>query len=383
MKILFLLTARFPSTKAYAVTTKGTIAALKSLGHETYVYSSSDMETASETHFVKWLLKSRSSLLSEKYWGRLVFNLVRIKVFLRAQKMYGGKIDLVWSREVSLTLLVLLFMRRVVVVSEIHQRQEKVNRMLLYFLSKSRRIIICPIKVSLTKQSHHSRYPHILAPMAVDLDFIRHGHERLVADRGKFNKILYIGNVSNRYQEECVKYLLKNIIPLLDCTQIECVTIIGIPALWLENHFPREALCNPKLKNLGYINHKEIPKLVLPGMIGVLSYFENKYFQNTFPIKAVEYASLKVPAIVSDTKANREVYPEECGIFFQMRSGGLELSEGILAAIEDPIRLLEQSTRAFTWAQEFTYEKRALRILGEVSLRRSDLPSMTFNPQSN
>lgn len=379
MRILFLLTARFPSTKAYAVTTNGTISALQSLGHETYVFSSSNLETESETYFVKWLLKFRSSLFSKKYWGRLVFNLLRIKMFLRAQKLYGGKIDLVWNRELALTFLALLFMREAVVVTEIHQRQERVNRMLLYFLSKSRRVIICPIKASLTKQPRHSRYSHILAPMAVDLDFIRIGHERLVTDRGKFNKILYIGNVSNRYQEECVKYLLKNIIPLLDCTQIECVTIIGIPALWLENHFPREALCNPKLKNLGYINHKEIPKLVLPGMIGVLSYFENKYFQNTFPIKAVEYASLKVPVIVSDTKANREVYPDECGMFFQMRSGGLELSEGILAAIENPIRLLEQSTRAFTWAQEFTYEKRALRILDEVSFRLSDLPPMTSN----
>ena len=377
MKILFLLTARFPSNKAYSVTTSGTISAMQSLGHETYVVSSSDVETASEEYFMKWLFKFRSSLFSKKYLGRFAFNILRIKVFLRAQRLYGGEIDLVWSRELSLTCLTVLFMRKIIVVSEIHQRQENVNRILLYFLSKSRRVIICPIKVSLTKQSRGSRYSQVLAPMAVDLDFIRIGQERVVTDRGEFNKILYIGNVSNTHQEECVQYFVRNMIPLFDCSQIESVTLIGIPSFWLEKHFPAEVTCNPKIKNMGYVNHEVIPKLILPGMIGVISYFENSYFENTFPIKAVEYAALKVPVIVSDTKANREVFPEGCGVFFQIKSGGLELSQRILEIIKDPIELVNQSTRAFTWAQELTYEKRASRILHEVSRRRFDLPPMT------
>lgn len=369
MNVLFVVTARFPTTKAYGVTTYETMKALSTLGHEAEIISLRNLHESQKSRSVDGEIQVETNLVFPKKFTRLHFNMLRFKMFKLATKLQRRRIDLVWLREPPLALLAFLLIKTAVIVIEIHQKPTYLNKKIINILIKRKRVVICPIKASLGQDFRSAKGNMVPAPMAVNYNYLLEGSKRTVSDKGLFNKVLYIGNISNRYQEECFLYFLKNTRLLAAVPEFESIIILGVSKDWFKEKSLDYYLKDPKFRVLGHVLHSEIPNLLEPGMIGVLSYYDNDYFRNTFPIKAVEYAALKVPIIASDTEAHRELFDPGCVKYFDMSVGNLDLSESVFEMIQNSAELEAQAKRAFNWARNFTYENRASAIIDEVKQR--------------
>ena len=369
LNVLFVLTARFPTTKAYGVTTYETMKALSRLGHEAEIISLRNLHETQKSRRVGRELKAETNSVSSKKFTRLHFNMLRFKIFILATKLYRGRIDLVWLREPQLALLAWFLINSAIIVIEIHQRQKYLNKTIIKILIKQKRVVICPIKLSLGRDFRSAKGNMVPAPMSVNSNFLFEGSKRTVSDKGSFNKVIYIGNISNRWQEECFLYFLRNTRLLAAGPEVESITILGVSKDWFKEKSLDYFLKNSKFRVLGHVSHSEITNLLEPGMIAVLSYYDNDYFRDTFPIKAVEYAALKVPIIASDTEAHRELFEPGCVKYFDMNVDNLDLSESVLEMIQNSAESEAQAQRAFNWARNFTYENRARAILNEVKQR--------------
>jgi glycosyltransferase involved in cell wall biosynthesis len=95
--------------------------------------------------------------------------------------------------------------------------------------------------------------------------------------------------------------------------------------------------------------------------LGLVIYPNTSYFQDSFPIKIVEYASRKVAIIASDTIAHRRILGNNKALFFKVGSE-LDLAECILRLYEDEDLREELAKNAYNWVKQQTYQKRALKI---------------------
>ena len=370
MNIVFLMTAKFPTNKAYGVTTTGTLKGLAQLGHNVEVFSSSQIEAHYKSTLLLKIVSKSNNIYGNLKNKSLYFRLLRLMVFVAARKKYVKSIDLLWIREIPLALITLLFMQKQWIVLEIHQKPQRLNKLILSLLIRQRRVIVCPIKSKLISGIRAGRYAPVIAPMSVTEDFLTFGRSRTSDENGEFNKILYLGNISNQHQEKCVRYFLKNIEQFTDDNRIKTITIIGIPMEWIWNNSSERLKSSNKIKILHHVQHSEIPKYIEPGMIGVLSYFDTDYFKNTFPIKTVEYAALKIPIIASSTEANHDILPENCAYFFDMSEATYNLSKCLNVVVGDSINVNKTVHDAFKWVEKFSYRKRAERVMEELSQRQ-------------
>lgn len=370
MNIVFLLTAKFPTNKAYGVTTNGTAQGLAQLGHNVEVFSSSQVEVHSKSNLALKVVLKFKDINGNLKNNSLYFRLLRLMVFVAAHKKYVRTIDLLWIREIPLALFALLFMQKKWIVLEIHQKPQRLNKLVLSLLIRQRRVIVCPIKSKLISGIRIGKYAPVIAPMSVTEDFLSFGRSRTSDEDGSFNKILYLGNISNKHQEKCVKYFLKNIEQFTDDNRIKSITMIGIPAEWIWKLSSEKLKSSNKLKVLYHVQHSEIPKYVEPGMVGVLSYFDNDYFKNTFPIKAVEYAALKIPILASSTEAHHDILPEKCAYFFDMSEANYNLSESLGTLLEDSINVNKTVHAAFKWVEKFSYRQRSERVMESLAKRQ-------------
>ena len=100
--------------------------------------------------------------------------------------------------------------------------------------------------------------------------------------------------------------------------------------------------------------------------VGLVIYPNSLYFQDSFPIKIVEYAARKITIIASDTLAHRRILGKNKALFFNEGSS-LDLVNCILVLYENDRLRKELAFNAFDWAKKQTYQKRALRISKGIS----------------
>lgn len=122
---------------------------------------------------------------------------------------------------------------------------------------------------------------------------------------------------------------------------------------------------------VGYTQHKNIPKylkaadaLVLPN-----SAKEAISARHTSPLKLFEYMASRRPIIASDLPSVREILDESSATFFSS-DNARSLADSICFVFANSEESARKASRAFDAVKEFTWEKRAEKILNYVRNNR-------------
>ena len=96
--------------------------------------------------------------------------------------------------------------------------------------------------------------------------------------------------------------------------------------------------------------------------IGLVIYPDDKYFEDSFPIKIVEYAARCVPIIASNTTAHRNILGENKSLFFELSSAN-SLANCIVRLLNDSSKRESIILNSSNWVSQLTYQKRIEKVL--------------------
>lgn len=357
--VLFPVLSRYPTEKAFGITTRFTAEAVQSLGYETYILAPKrgfKLESTVSTIMIGERFHNKLLNNKIKILVNLRFSIFQIHFYFSILKKYGVKNKIFWTRDIFLAFLLSL-QKSNSVVCEIHRTPSAMNRSILYFLKNKKNVLLAPITFTLKEKLKISDIRSEIAPMAINRKERENYLEHI---KFKENKIIYLGNyISGGHQLDLDKInkLAFEIDKLYPDWKFE---IIGIDRSVVEES------CNevvaPNISVLGRLSREQLIENLKYAKIGLVVYPNYEYFVDSFPIKIVEYAAAHLSIIASDTIAHRNLLNSSMCEFFSYESAS-SLLLAVTKIINDPKYGNEISRNAFNWSKELTYENRAKKIL--------------------
>lgn len=356
--LLFVLNARFPTDKAYGVTTEYTLRAISELNKfdVRVVTPIKDRKFKTKLKVVEITMPFKyffESFNSKAYTDSKA--LFMIKTFFYAIKisyLFRSTKPIIWSRDLLMVSVFRCFGFKV--ICEIHRTPSQIYYLIFYFLNKLQKVKFILISRHLQEKLNIDITKCIIAGMCVNENELR-----LKNFSTKKNKFIvgYIGSFHSSGNILDVKQLID--------------AAASINALNLNIEFNIFGFnidkfnCNTTLpQNISFFSRvprSEIMKKLDLFSVGLVIYPNLPYFQDSFPIKIVEYAARKIPIVASDTLAHRRILGKNKALFFNDGSS-LDLVNCLLVLYENDMRRKELASNAFDWAKKQTYQKRALRI---------------------
>ena len=367
MRFTFALTARYPTEKAYGVTTTGCVRALRNLGHSVEVISAYNLNR--QKRFLEADKKYARQITMPDSIAKWTFKLNQIKfgvtLALRNKK---SNLGILWTREVVLAVLLTLINPESTIVIEIHQIPNRVERRALAFISKKTNVIICPIKDYLAQQTDLKKDSYLTLPMAVPNSFIEYGSRTNWPKRvdGKIS-VIYLGRAFNAHEKLDLQYLCKNFESLIQASEKIEITYIGIDKYLVEPYLKKSSLNSVKI--IPNLPHHKVLEELSNSDIGILAYPNSHYYRSIFPIKLVEYAASKTLIVASDTPGHREILGQDLALYYSL-DDEFALKHAILNVIQCPSNYLQYVKSAFEWSKSYTYENRVLRVINEIMKRK-------------
>jgi glycosyltransferase involved in cell wall biosynthesis len=114
-----------------------------------------------------------------------------------------------------------------------------------------------------------------------------------------------------------------------------------------------------------FLEHAKMPENMMNCNVLALPYPEGKYFASRFPIKAMEYASLKVPILCTSTTSHRNIFDESEVWFYDYNLSGSLLTT-FLKIQTSPTIASEKADLAYAKSLNFSYSSRIEKIMGHL-----------------
>lgn len=387
MKVGILLSGRFPTEKAYGVTTNGTIKSLLDLGHEVVVYGiKSDYcgEIPGDEHFtIENYQENLFSLFLKKIsfsnYGK--FNQIAWKVFwilanyLNKQKMSECGLDVLWIRDTHMLRFSHLAKN---VVIEIHQRTKESDYSQLAKAAQTRNLLVAPISPVLLNSLNEIRadLKIVYAPMGINSKmisnrksskvFVSNLVHRIQTKSGKL-QIGYVGKFyPNGYSKgvEDILELSRIREPLSELFNISLTggTVreilklqseifdrqLSIQNLEVNPHVPH-ALALEKMRNLDVII---LPKPASEGYLG-------------FPLKCIEAVASGRIVIAAKCRTYTDIFSELFQPFWYEPGDAESLYDSIIEALSDS-ELEVKINAGLTFAEQFSWETRTKNIISNL-----------------
>lgn len=361
-RVYFVLATRFPTEKAYGITTEYSAQAVKNLGYRVSVLTSnksdsqkSEVEVVQVGHFLlKYLFPA-----SGKHLARQRFGLFRILFASLVRRRFESQGTLFWTRDILVALMLGVRGGRRV-VCELHRTPGKFNLQILGVLSKMNNVAICPISSFLDEKFPNRFRNSVIAGMAVRREDLC--DRRSVGLRS--NSIVYLGNSSSSGILLDYNFINEVAHKLYASIKDWKFKIIGINIIEFEKQCKNGVA--PNIEVLGQLDHNSALSELESSSIGLVIYPESVYFQDSFPIKIVEYASKGLAIAISDTTAHRRILSEEECVFYNFG-----FVDDLVCNLELLIRKekfrVSISENARLWAEQQTYENRVANVLNFVS----------------
>lgn len=368
MNFTFVLTSRYPTEKAYGVTTSGSIEALQKLGYCVQVISGSSMlqkQNYFKFHFFRNFAKKNSML------DQLSFKIRQLRfAFILVKNRNVQCSSVIWTRETALAFLLRIFAPRTQIVLELHQIPRKIDRLMLRSMKNASRVVLGTIRESIAYEIGLELGKFLVLPMAVNEAFIKAGESASFPKNGNsIENITYIGRQHNAHEELDIEYLLINLIKMLEKFNNLTINIVGISQSALLKIVEPEKL--QRVKIFSNASRSEVLSILRESDIGIVIYPDKRYYRSVFPIKIVEYASTRTHIVASNTTSNIEILKSDKATFF-----ALEEKYGLQKSLEYVLKHLKEvekrTERAFEWSQEFTFEKRVIKVIQELKYRNRE-----------
>jgi glycosyltransferase involved in cell wall biosynthesis len=365
---VFLLPTRFPTDKAYGVTTEFTALAVKNF----------DFEVTISTPLIDKSLNSKLlvSATTNHLAGKLLSRKIRIAltarftIFLFVFAIHNAfkfreKHVVFWTRDIFLAFLMVKFSRNYI-ICEVHRTPGKLQNIFLKFLLKEKRVIVTPISNFFPAIQKLSRFNTVFSPMSVNADEIEYFNS--FKDK-KQKTIIYVGNTSSGDYILNVDLLNSMAHALIDTHPDWMIEIIGVQEGFFNSHIERHI--SPNIKLFGYLPREQVIKRLAVASIGLVIYPNSKWLNDSFPIKVIEYAAAGVAIVASKSVAHLRLLDDQKCVFFEVDSAD-SLTDSIKKLILDSTYRSLISQNANNWSKSFTYDKRVQNILEELNYRLND-----------
>lgn len=372
MKVLFFLTSRYPTHKAYGVTTGETASALRELGNIVKIVAPTDINSyhnideynneivlAPSTSLIFF----RRVLLNLRILGSLVFVLTSLVFTLRCARLIKAENpDVLWVRDYWSALILRYLLPDSKIIVEVHQTPSFANHLVLNAIGKDSSSALLTIQESL-REELKTKYPSAkvyLGPMGASDDFFRVGRARLHASPRQLEnalRVCFVGRMASSGRDNGIFQLLNDWrnVP----NSIANLTLIGFSEHESERIRSRFPLENVNL--LPSLKHLDIPHALSQFDCGLVPYPEGEYHRTRFPIKIVEYCASGLNVIANDTLSNRELLSDKFTYFY--RAGDTEGLLGVLKRIKESVQDSQRrAEKGFMWAQDYTYRKRLAEV---------------------
>lgn len=365
-QVLFVLDVRFPTEKAYGVTTTFTALGVKEIdGYIAKVItpnldSSKIDRVETEQISMPFSRYYNSTINSSGIKSRLRFHGFKIMYALKLCSVLDRKNTIIWSRDVQISFILNLFGFRT--ICEIHRTVSKFLIIQTKILSlRKSAVIVCISEHLRIKLRLHTKNI-IVSGMAINKSELR-------ADRkSTSSKTFTVGYLGSFHSSGNVLSLgdILNLASTCESRKLDLkFIIIGFS---VEQAF--QDCCKKIPSNLefqGYLVREKAIAFIDNFDAGLVVYPDTPYFQDSFPIKIVEYAARRIPIIASDTYAHRNILGNDKALFYSLESRD-DLLEKILN-LKNNAELRERLTEnAFSWVRNCTYQERARRVLEFASL---------------
>lgn len=364
VKIVVVLSGSFPTQKAYGVTTLGTLRALSQKGHKTILLSRTEVmnNLLSKGAVSRLVAKFWETSINSKRLSGIFFPVWQVFMCFQLRHLIPRDTDLIWSREPILAYFLSVLIR-VTVVVELHHVPQRFNRLVMHRLKRDSKVVVAPIKSSIRDELKLDALTTPIANMAVNDEFLRVGKAR-ISERDLKRKIVVLGKVSNMHQRVSHEQLFRELQSLgTNTLPATLVAFIGIDDIF-QSRLSIAKNGNLKLQFMGHIVHETLPIILSEFDIGIIPYSENRYFRDTFPIKAVEYAATKILIVASDTVNHKQILQDRAFYYSFEEEGSLStLLTKIWSGELDTGEVIE---KAYQWAQSKTYSRRVDKILENV-----------------
>jgi glycosyltransferase involved in cell wall biosynthesis len=387
MKVGILLSGRFPTEKAYGVTTNGTIKSLLDLGHEVVVFgikSEYHGEIPEDNQFaIENYQENLISLFLKKFsfsnYGKM--NQIAWKLYwflakhLNKEKISTFDFDLIWIRDKHM--LRFSHGARNIVI-EIHQRIKESDCLQLAKISRTKKLLVAPISPILLKSIDEIRSDLniVYAPMGINPEMISNQNSsklfvsnllnRMQTKSGKL-QIGYVGKFYPNGYSKGIEDLLKLSrvkeplsetfnISLTGGTEKEILKLkraiseeqLSIQNLEVNPHVPH-ALALEKMKNLDVII---LPKPDSEDYLG-------------FPLKCIEAVASGRIILAAKCRTYTDVFSDSFQPYWYEPGDASSLYNSIVQALSDS-DLEAKINTGLVFAEQFGWETRTKNIVSNL-----------------
>jgi glycosyltransferase involved in cell wall biosynthesis len=366
-ELMYLSTTRYPTEKAYGVTVGNTVYALNKLKRETCIGVWGEVKNDGHQNKIISISRHRSNFgfkSKSQFVAKIAFIVqLFIKGFdLNRKGLQINEETILWTREPIVLLPHAIFHHSAKYLIELHHSVSWISKVAIRFLARKHQV-----KVLALSQFSKREYLETLKcveiteiPMGVSENFFKVARSAVPKNFvvGYLGKGTSSGNDNRIDQIVTASKLLENI------NNIN-YSFVGLE---LDYEFMLRALIDKlqlnieKFNFISHISHSDIPKELANFSVGVIPYPQSSYNDERFPLKAIEYAAAGLPIVATSTYAFRRLLSEDFAIFFEENSPQ-SFAEAVLNLYKSSEMYGVKSTNARNYAEKFTYEQRAQKII--------------------
>jgi glycosyltransferase involved in cell wall biosynthesis len=360
-QVWFILDVRYPTEKAYGVTTNFTAAAIQKSGNYNVTVVTSQLDDSFSSSVksieVKMPLDKvrKIGMRQNNIISKLTYSFWKYIYPLKLASKIKRKDCLLWLRDIRMSLIFCLLGYKV--VCEIHRTPSIFSKAEFKILNRMPNVTFAVISEDMKIKLKIKKTRSVIAGMSVN--------EKELMQKAKNkneNKFVvgYIGSAHSSGNRLSIDVILKAATVLEKTDPKVQFKFIGFKAIDINDinghPYPQN------LKFFGRLSRKNLFKELDTFNIGLAIYPDTKYFLDSFPIKIVEYASRRIPIVASNTRSHQRILGENKALFFDLNSSA-SLVESISRLISSKELACTLSQNGFDWVKSLTYENRAKNVL--------------------
>jgi glycosyltransferase involved in cell wall biosynthesis len=369
-RIVFILASRYPSEKAYAVTSGNTALALSSLGHESKLHGVGKVNTDSFGNRVcghhGFVISALRLVAASQTPGFRIFAYYLISMYMAVvchfeeQRQPGERVY--WLREPAIAWVLSLLEGNSRIVLELHHKPGRISsKIVSQLLKKGKTSILTITKLDYFSLREKFDSPAILfAPMSAPTKFLARNRSPEDSD---FTVVYNGKGISNGHDNNL--YILLDALEFLAKIENIKLVFIGLEPSYREKltKYSKEVkFPSNRVLYIDHVSHDQIPDFLSRYSVSVVPYPESEYNQSRSPLKIIESAACRIPLVVSQTKAHQVFI--DSGYVTPFNDGDAQsLATSIMKIYQGGPEIRTRTDKAFSFAKENTYEFRVRSVL--------------------
>lgn len=370
LKILFLTPDRYPTEKAYGVTTGNTMQAITQLGIEIEIWNrdnsgfdefgNSLVQVDIQSGFNQRRLY-KIAFLGISRWAYL-FDQFRFSINCVTKLRNEPRNTVVWTRFPLVGFVVSFAPKAKFMIVELHHQPNFISRTLLRAMRnlKPVRVVVISQTAKVQFDSLRLGIPTLILEMSVPEEFIQNAKHPLILPV----KICYLGKSKSSGKSNNLEFLLSAFSQMKVDTQNR-IEFAGIERQEIESlvaYGDKLQLDRNKIKFVQHLSHQEV-NVYLEGIsVGLVPYEMNKYNAARFPIKILEYAAKGIWILAPENFTKNLQLPP--GVVLTYQDGN---SADLASKLDHLILEIESNQNrngaAIEFAKKRTYEGRAKKLI--------------------